>query len=124
VGRALAFLLPDLAGTEIASADEVVNAMTQQAEKKAVEPVVRMCSVLRNATVMDIVAAVISHLDNVRTVADSRTTMSSLSDDEARYVTAASELWDGLSEEDQRALWVAPSKGGILSTQHRYLLKI
>ena len=36
---------------------------------------------------------------------------------------AAREAWGEVSHEDQRAIWVATSKGGWLSTKERHLMK-
>ena len=36
---------------------------------------------------------------------------------------AAREAWDEVSHEDQRAIWVATSKGGWFTTKERHLMK-
>lgn len=100
VGRALAFM--GLGGTEIASADEVANAITQQ---KELEMVARL-EVHNNA--------VREHLDSVVSIK----TCLAMND----YSTAY-ESWIEIPEEDRRALWVAPSKGGIFTTQERAQMK-
>ncbi len=38
-------------------------------------------------------------------------------------LSEAKEAWNELDEEEQRALWVAPSKGGILTTSERATMK-
>jgi deoxycytidylate deaminase len=125
IGRALAFLHPDLAGTEIASADEVANALTNQAMQDALEPVKAIMGLFReDGAAMDMVAGVMAHLDQITTVCSNHTTLADLSDEEVHILNAAKEIWQTASEAVQRILWVAPSKGGILSTQHRYLLKL
>ncbi len=35
----------------------------------------------------------------------------------------ANQLWDCLSEEEQTALWVAPSYGGIFTTEERKIIQ-
>jgi len=96
VGRALAFF--GLAGTEIASADEVATAITQQKEKELHA---------RAATHMQ---AVLANLDSIQAI------KGFLAEDNLH---AALEAWRELGEETMRALWVAPSKGGVFTTRER-----
>jgi len=42
--------------------------------------------------------------------------------DEENYETAAG-IWYDFSEEDQHTLFLAPSKGGILTTKQREIMK-
>lgn len=100
VGRALAFL--GMGGTEIASADEVANAITQQKEMEMVERIKAHNSAVRE------------HLDSVVSIK----TCLAVND----YSTAY-ESWIEIPEEDRRALWVAPSNGGIFTTQERAQMK-
>ncbi len=100
VGRALAFL--GLAGTEIASADEVANAINQRAEKDAQEAAAR-CS-----------QAVRENWDSVRHMQFCLA--------ENNY-SGAKEAWREIPEEDQRNLWLATTKGGIFTTREREQMK-
>ena len=99
VGRALAFL--GMAGTEIASADEVAGAIAQQ-----------------NAPQTDWLASHNKALqENFWDVAEIK---QAIKDDD--LMTAAGLLAD-MSEEVMTALWVAPTKGGIWTTAERELMK-
>lgn len=99
VGRALAFL--GMAGTEIASADEVAGAIAQQ-----------------NAPQTDWLAGHNKALqENFWDVAEIK---QAIRDDD--LMTAAGLLAD-MSEEVMTALWVAPTKGGIWTTAERDLMK-
>lgn len=99
VGRALAFL--GMAGTEIASADEVAGAIAQQ-----------------NAPQTDWLADHNKALqENFWDVAEIK---QAIRDDD--LMTAAGLLAD-MSEEVMTALWVAPTKGGIWTTAERDLMK-
>ena len=92
VGRALAFLHPSLAGTEIASADEVANAISQQKESEAVEK-------LRNH--MDVVKVHFSSLSAMKEAL-------ALGDYDAAY-----EAYQEIPNDDRMALALAPTKGGV-----------
>jgi hypothetical protein len=96
VGRALAFV--GYAGSEIASADEVAGAISAQAAADHIEymALVREC--------FDVVVQVKTHLQN----------------DEIDDARAA---FKELDVEAQKALWKAPSKGGIFTTEERAKLK-
>ena len=99
VGRALAFL--GMAGTEIASADEVAGAIAQQ-----------------NAPQTDWLASHNKALqENFWDVAEIKQAIK-----EDDLMTAAGLLAD-MSEEVMTALWVAPTKGGIWTTAERDLMK-
>ena len=100
VGRALAFL--GLAGTELASADEVTNAISQQAINEATDKLLRHNEVVR---------------ENVLTILEMKQCLGN--DD----LHGAYELRAELSDEEVTALWVAPSKGGIFSTKEREQMK-
>ena len=100
VGRALAFM--GLGGTEIASADEVANAMQQQSQTKVDEKLISHNNVLR---------------ENISTVMVMKDAMN-LND-----LGSAKEAWAELSEDEQRALWVATTKGGIFTTKERETIK-
>lgn len=100
VGRALAFL--GFGGTEIASADEVVNAINQQAEKAAFDKAAACSQSVRD------------HWDSLGVV------QSGLAND---MYPDAKEAWNEIPEEDQRRLWLATTKGGILTTREREQIK-
>ena len=100
VGRALAFL--GLAGTELASADEVSNAISQQAINEATDKLLKHNKVAR---------------DNLVTILEMKQCLGN--DD----LHGAYELRAELSDEEVTALWVAPSKGGIFTTKERDQMK-
>lgn len=104
VGRALAAF--GYGGTEYASADEVANAIAQQTEaetkRKAVEFYARMAQVIRDK--WDSVSAVKNHLA-------------------LGEIEEAREALSDLTEDEQSAIWVAPSKGGLFTTEERKLIK-
>lgn len=100
VGRALAFF--GLGGTEIASADEVANAINQQQELEAAEELMSYNALLR---------------DNFDSIYFIRQGIA-----EGDY-SLASEAWFELDDETKRGLWKAPSKGGIFTTKERDIMK-
>lgn len=100
IGRALAFF--GLGGTEIASADEVANAISQQAEMQAVEGLQAHNQVVR---------------DNIGSVYCIKKCLS-----EGDY-SGAYEAWHELDADAKAALWRAPSKGGIFTTSERSAMK-
>lgn len=89
VGRALAFY--GLAGTEIASADEVASAITSQKVIQATERLVAHNTKWKE------------HEDSLRSIR---------AHCYAGELEAAWEEWNEIPEEDQRILKVAPTKGG------------
>jgi len=95
VGRALAFL--GLAGSEIASADELVEVLKQ----------INLGAVTHMAAVRDHMASVLVIIDAIH---------------EGRLGIAA-EAWFELSEEDRMSLWVATSKAGVFTTAERETMK-
>lgn len=100
VGRALAFF--GLAGTEIASADEVAGAIKQQHEKEMW------------ARWAEHTQAVTEHqasLDYIR---------ENLSQ---KNWEAAREAWNELDHDVQKILWRAPTKGGWFTTKERDQMK-
>lgn len=100
IGRALAAC--GLAGTEYASADEVANAISQQNEQEALQPLLNMAEVLR---------------ENFASVAFIKESLSCGDYD------AAAEAEAEMERDDLVALWVAPSKGGVWTTEERAKLK-
>lgn len=100
VGRALAFF--GLGGTEIASADEVANAINQQAVKDA-EKVF--------AAHMDCVRSNLETIESIqRNIAEGN-------------LSYAKECWQELTEDEMKLLWRAPTKGGIFTTREREVMK-
>lgn len=99
VGRALAFL--GMAGTEIASADEVAGAIAQQ-------------NAPQNDWLLDHNRALNENFWDVAEIKQA------IRDDD--LMTAAGLLAD-MSEEVMTALWVAPTKGGVWTTAERDLMK-
>lgn len=100
VGRALAFL--GMAGTEIASADEVAGAISQQKQNEVDEGL------------MAHAVAVRENLDEIHMM---KTAMQ-----EEDYMTAAGIFMDW-DEDTLQALRRAPSKGGVWTTAEVALLK-
>lgn len=103
VGRALAFF--GMAGTEIASADEVANAINQQ--NTVVDPDYQYALAHGNA--------VRENLDEIHQM------KMAMSVDED-YMTAAAIFLD-FNEETMNALRRAPSKGGVWTTEEVAMLK-
>ena len=99
VGRALAFF--GMAGEElqIASADEVVNAIQQQQDTGPI--------MAHNEALQRNYASVYFIKEHLA----------------LRAWEAVAEAWGEISNEDKKALWVAPSKGGIFTTAERSDLK-
>lgn len=100
VGRALAFL--GYGGEQIASANEVNDAIIAGAKKEVVDYMVSFASVLR------------THIASVSCI------QHSIHGDE---LGTASEAWHEIPEEDQRVLWLSTSKGGIFTTKEREIIK-
>lgn len=100
VGRALAFA--GYQGTEIASADEVVNAINQQAAKDAEQRAARCMRV-----VLECAGSVAAIKQNI-------------AKGELAYVA---EAWDELSKDEKEALWLAESKGGPFTHKEREVIK-
>lgn len=102
VGRALAFF--GMGGTEIASADEVAGAISQQKEDQASEYLMKHNDVLRDSQVLMAVAQM----------------KESLASDDYAYVA---QVEAELDRDEMVALWVAPSKGGVFTTEERTKLR-
>ena len=100
VGRALAFF--GLAGTEIASADEVAGAVNQQREKA-------LYAAFQKTTR--------ANEDNHESLVAIR---GFLADENW---SAAKEAWNEISDDDKGSIWVATTKGGWLTTAERELMK-
>lgn len=104
VGRALAFY--GLAGTEIASADEVAGAISQQAARELIE---------YNALVREFWPSINAAKDYLEPKWGESQNQS--------HVTDARACLKELGDEIYRKLWRAPSKGGCFTTNERKLLK-
>jgi len=96
VGRALAFF--GFAGTEIASADELIGAQEQQIKKTIWDGAANTMQAL---------------LDNYESVAIIK---KAIIDNEPEKVV---ETWYELEDDIKKYLWKAPSKGGPFTTQER-----
>ena len=101
IGRALASI--GLAGTDsYASADEVANAISQQAVKEATEKLIK-----HNKAVSD-------NWDSVSSI------KAGIAMDE---LSSCSESWFELEADVKSALWMAPSNGGVFTTKEREIIK-
>ena len=100
IGRALSAV--GFGGTEYASANEVTDAIIQQTAMNASEELLNY-----NAAVRQHIAS-ISAIKNALADADLET---------------AAEEWNAMTEEEQRSVWKAPSKGGIFTTQELATIK-
>ena len=111
VGRALAFF--GLAGSEIASADEVVNAINEQ-NKNTAEDLEKITKehnwlIAHNEACMD-------HLGSIYFVKQY------LEGDDPKWDSAAEALSE-IPNEDQELIWKAPKKGGFFTTKEREQIK-
>ena len=100
IGRALAFHL--YAGSEIASADEVSDAIIKQNVKAVTDEMVKTANVMRE------------HFTTIYAVKEA------LMNDDYSF---AAEALNELTQEEKQAIWVAPSKGGMFTTEERKQLK-
>lgn len=107
VGRALAFF--GLGGSEIASADEVANAISQQNSQASNEEMERL----------------IAHNEAWRNNVHSIYFIKEYIGDPMKPSDweNVAEAWGEISNEDKQALWLAPSKGGVFTTAERAALK-
>ncbi len=103
VGRALAFF--GLAGSEIASADEVVNAINEQKEISKE----RDCLIAHNEAWRNNSGSIYFIKEYINM-------------DSPKWENVA-EAWAEIPNEDKQALWLAPSKGGVFTTAERAALK-
>lgn len=100
VGRALAFL--GLGGSEIASADEVSNAIVHGSAKDLVDPILNHNKALAaNLSSVYYIKECIARED----------------------MLGVAEGWNELDNSTKEALWLAPTKGGIFTTEERQVLK-
>ena len=107
VGRALAFF--GLGGSEIASADEVANAISQQNNQTSNEEMERL----------------IAHNEAWRNNSASIYFIKEYIGDPMKPSDwdNIAEAWAEIPNEDKQALWLAPSKGGVFTTAERAALK-
>lgn len=107
VGRALAFF--GLGGSEIASADEVANAISQQNSQGSNEEMEKL----------------IAHNEAWRNNVHSIYFIKEYIGDPMKPSDweNVAEAWGEISNEDKQALWLAPSKGGVFTTAERAALK-
>ena len=102
VGRALAFAFKGLGGTQIASADEVANAVTQQGHKEIYDRMVQFTRAFAlNYSSVEAIKTYLSH----------------------DQVDLAKEAWNEIPQQEQMDLWLATTKGGCFTTEERKLLK-
>tara|TARA_R100001510_G_C7615554_1_gene177819 strand:- start:100 stop:729 length:630 start_codon:yes stop_codon:yes gene_type:complete len=105
VGRALAFF--GLGGSEIASADEVANAINQQNAQPVIDELNWL--VAHNEACM-------KHLGSIYFVKEY------LNFDDPKWDSAA-EAFAEIPSEDQELIWKAPSKGGLFTTKERQAIQ-
>lgn len=98
VGRALAFVSGNYAGKTIRSAEEMADAIKQQAGKAQIE----------------YMALVREHWETIAYMKEHLA---------QNKIDAAREAYKELEPEHQSGLWRAPSKGGIFTTEERDKLK-
>ncbi len=100
VGRALAFVAGEYAGHTIRSADEMADALEQQRARE--------------------------HIEYMAAVRDEWASIHAIKEflvDVPPNVDAAREVFKELDQVIQGLLWLAPSKGGVFTTDERKLLK-
>ena len=97
-GRAVAFLHRDLMGTEIASADEVANAISQQ----------------NDGEFLEFMATVRNHFDWVMYAKEA------IANEDWQSLAG---IWGDIDHETMATLFRAPSKGGIFTTEERAACK-
>lgn len=99
IGRCIGMFNSKYTGDSIASADEVASAIEQQSELPIL--MAHMAALQRNYASVYFIK---EHL-------------------ELRAWESVAEAWGEISDDDKRALWLAPSKGGIFTTAERKDLK-
>ena len=97
-GRAVAFLHRDLMGTEIASADEVANAISQQ----------------NDGEFLEFMATVRNHFDWVMYAKEA------IANEDWQSLAG---IWGDIDHETMATLFRAPTKGGIFTTEERAACK-
>lgn len=99
-GRALSLF--GMSGSEIASAEEIAQALEQQRELELVERLKAHNAIVR---------------DNIETITAMKAYLLN-----GEY-SAAYEAWAELTPDEKAALWIAPTKGGIFTTDERARMK-
>lgn len=99
IGRALASL--GLAGTEYASADEVSTAVINQAVLEAEKRYAGHTQ------------AILKHYESIMAI------KVGIAAADTEGYSAAAEEWFTLDDDVKRALWIAPTKGGVFTTKER-----
>ena len=112
VGRALAFF--GMAGTEIASADEVAGAISEQREIEVSEHLLQM---------MDVVRDQFNEINEIKYKIWEYSFPNSEHNGDPQKAREIAALWMDLTNDEKEALWVAPSKGGVFTTEERAFLK-
>ena len=97
-GRAVAFLHRDLMGTEIASADEVANAISQQ----------------NDGEFLEFMATVRDHFDWIMYAKEA------IANEDWQSLAG---IWGDIDHETMATLFRAPTKGGIFTTEERAACK-
>ena len=100
IGRALASV--GLAGTEYASANEVTNAILQQKVMEAVQPLME-----HNNAARELLPSICAIKEGIAT----------------GDLASACEEWFGLTDEEKKSIWLAPTKGGFFTTSERQVMK-
>jgi len=112
IGRSLAAC--GFAGTEFASADEVANAISQQREGEASEYLLKMMTVVRDQ---------FTEINEIKFKIWEFTFPESEHNGDPQKAREVAELWIDLTNEEKESLWVAPTKGGVFTTEERTFLK-
>lgn len=99
-GRALAAL--GYGGEQVASANEVSDAIVNQAKQEVADWFIKMNTCIK---------------ENLHTIILIKDSICS------DQFYEAGQAWFELSQDDQKALFVAPSKGGIFTTEERDIIK-
>lgn len=99
-GRALAAL--GYGGEQVASANEVSDAIVNQAKQDVADWFIKMNTCIRD------------NMESITAIKDCIV---------GNALYEAGQAWFELSEEDQKTLFVAPSKGGIFTTEERDIIK-
>lgn len=108
-GRALAFLHPELMGSEIASADEIAVWVQHGNDEALLKHI---------ATARENWESLVEIKGQLK-IADDKITMG---EDASEHFSYALEAWRELGDDVMRTLWRAPSKGGVFTTRERKLL--
>lgn len=103
IGRALAAI--GLAGEEYASANEVSEAIIKQKQNEVVEHYVAYMESVK------------AHWDEIVTIKEGLANM-----DNPELLSAAAATWYEMTEESRKAIWKAPTKGGVFTLDEKALM--